>query len=322
MSGGAVAPDAGPRTGRGGSGRQVLFVGIGLVAVALLARQAGGPGAAGRALLSADAPWLLATVVAASGSYVAAALVQHGAVGRTVGLPRLVVVQLACAFTNRLLPAGAGGMATNVRALSRAGIPVGRARLCIALGAVAGVAMHLVTLLAATPFLMTVAPLRRRLLSGQPVALAMPVVLLAVFVLALHPPGSLRRLVPRLGFDRQHLRQLADSPSDLALLAGGSLGITACHAAAFATALHAVGTVVPLPTVLAVYVVAVALAGLVPTPGGVGGVDAALLLMLAAVGVPTAAAAAGVLVFRLATFWLPILPGVGALLWALRRGWL
>jgi len=51
-----------------------------------------------------------------------------------------------------------------------------------------------------------------------------------------------------------------------------------------------------------------------PTPGGVGGVEAALTAALTTAGVDAAAAASIVLLFRLVTFWLPVVPG-----WVLLR---
>jgi glycosyltransferase 2 family protein len=55
-----------------------------------------------------------------------------------------------------------------------------------------------------------------------------------------------------------------------------------------------------------------------PTPGGLGAVEIALSTGLAAVGVPSTAAVSGVLLFRLATFWLPV-PLGGLALRRLRR---
>ena len=52
-----------------------------------------------------------------------------------------------------------------------------------------------------------------------------------------------------------------------------------------------------------------ALGSAAPTPGGVGAVEAALTLGLIAVGVPKEVAAPAVLLFRLMTLWLPVLPG-------------
>jgi hypothetical protein len=45
------------------------------------------------------------------------------------------------------------------------------------------------------------------------------------------------------------------------------------------------------------------------TPGGVGAVEAALIAGLKATGVPTEQAVPAVLVYRIATFWLPVPPG-------------
>ena len=52
-----------------------------------------------------------------------------------------------------------------------------------------------------------------------------------------------------------------------------------------------------------------ALGSAAPTPGGVGAVEAALTVGLIAAGLPKEAAAPAVLLFRLLTFWLPVLPG-------------
>ena len=46
-----------------------------------------------------------------------------------------------------------------------------------------------------------------------------------------------------------------------------------------------------------------------PTPGGVGGVEAALIAVLTGAGVDGATAARPWWVFRLVTYWLPVMPG-------------
>lgn len=51
------------------------------------------------------------------------------------------------------------------------------------------------------------------------------------------------------------------------------------------------------------------LASIAPTPGGLGAVEVALSSGLAAAGMPGAAALSAVLLFRIATFWLPVPAG-------------
>jgi uncharacterized protein (TIRG00374 family) len=74
-------------------------------------------------------------------------------------------------------------------------------------------------------------------------------------------------------------------------------------------ALHAYGEHLSFPRVAAVYLAGLAVAAASPTPGGLGAMEAALTAGLTAVHVPFTQALAGVLTFRLATYWLPILPG-------------
>jgi uncharacterized protein (TIRG00374 family) len=57
---------------------------------------------------------------------------------------------------------------------------------------------------------------------------------------------------------------------------------------------------------------------LLPTPGGVGGVEGGMIGAFAALGVNTGLAVVAVLVFRALVFWLPTVPGTIAYL-QLRR---
>jgi uncharacterized membrane protein YbhN (UPF0104 family) len=57
------------------------------------------------------------------------------------------------------------------------------------------------------------------------------------------------------------------------------------------------------------YLAATVAVALVPTPGGLGAVEAALVVALVAAGGPVALATAVVLTFRIITVRLPLLPG-------------
>ena len=59
----------------------------------------------------------------------------------------------------------------------------------------------------------------------------------------------------------------------------------------------------------AVYLGASIIAAAAPTPGGLGAMEAALVAGFTAIGVDSGIAVAAVLSYRLATYWLPILPG-------------
>ena len=59
----------------------------------------------------------------------------------------------------------------------------------------------------------------------------------------------------------------------------------------------------------AVYLGAAALAAIAPTPGGLGAIEAALVAGLTGVGMSSGLAVSAVLLYRLATYWLPVVPG-------------
>jgi uncharacterized membrane protein YbhN (UPF0104 family) len=61
------------------------------------------------------------------------------------------------------------------------------------------------------------------------------------------------------------------------------------------------------------YLAASSAAVLLPTPGGIGSLDAALAMALRLAGAPGSAAASAVLGYRLLTVWLPLVPGLLAL---------
>jgi uncharacterized protein (TIRG00374 family) len=80
-----------------------------------------------------------------------------------------------------------------------------------------------------------------------------------------------------------------------------------------AACVAAFGRSVPFAKIGFVYLTGSAIGSIIPTPGGLGAVEAALTAGLTAAGVPGAVAVSAVLLFRLLTFWLPVPFGWAAL---------
>ena len=89
---------------------------------------------------------------------------------------------------------------------------------------------------------------------------------------------------------------------------------------AFVVSLRAFGVHESFATLGVVYLAGAAVASAAPTPGGLGATEAALVAGLAVVGVSRDEAIPGVLLFRLATFWVPILPGWLSMVYLQHRG--
>lgn len=98
----------------------------------------------------------------------------------------------------------------------------------------------------------------------------------------------------------------------------GSAGYWAFDNAVLWACLHAFGETPPLTLVLMGYLIG-QLGGLLPLPGGLGGIDGGLLGALVVYGIPATAAAAAIVAYRLILFWLPLVLG-GAAFASLRKG--
>jgi uncharacterized membrane protein YbhN (UPF0104 family)/membrane-associated phospholipid phosphatase len=285
----------------------LLLVAAGF-AVHLLLPQVGELPQTLEALEAARWNWLAAGLALSAASYLAAAVAQLGAVGPPLALGRTTLVQVASSFANRLAPAGLGGIGMNVRYLQRAGINRPAAVAAVTVNTAAGTLIHVLGLLVAAVVIGHSRLPQAHIPQGWPLLVLLAGTLAAAGLLLWSPPGRRRLVLPAV----RALRELAGvlrRPVKAAQLLGGSAGVTLTYALTLAACLAAFHARVPLASTVAVYLAGAAVASVSPTPGGLGAMEAALVAGLAAVGAATGPAVAGVLAFRLLTFWLPILPG-------------
>jgi glycosyltransferase 2 family protein len=140
-------------------------------------------------------------------------------------------------------------------------------------------------------------------------------VVIALAVLAV-PAGRrlLRaRVAPTLGQVLPRLLEVAQQPRKLAQGIGGALVLTGAYILCLDVCVRALGGSLPVASVAVVYLTGSALGSIVPTPGGLGAVEAALSAGLRVAGLAGAVAVSAVLLFRLLTFWLPVPLGWAAL---------
>ncbi|MER6070233.1 lysylphosphatidylglycerol synthase transmembrane domain-containing protein [Streptomyces sp. NPDC001817] len=262
-------------------------------------------------LRTASWPWLLAAAGATCLTWVAAAFTRQGAVVQPLPKGRLLATQFAAASANHLLPTGLGAGAVNLRFMTVCGVPLARSSAALALYLLAecvGRLGLLAVLLLAFPDALRLGPLLPDG-SGLPLLLgAAGLLLVAVAVVAVVRP--LRARV--YGFVRDALgeaRSVHTRPARALALWGGSLAFPALQAAGLAAVGQALRLPVPVAHMVLAYLAATVAVALVPTPGGLGSVEAALIVALVAVGGPAAVATAVVLAYRIITVWVPLLPG-------------
>jgi glycosyltransferase 2 family protein len=260
------------------------------------------------ALRDARWVWLAVGLVLAAASYPAAAVAQLGAVDPALALGPATLVQVASSFANRLTPASLGGIGLNVRYLQRSGLDRSSAVAAVAVNTAAGVLIHVLGLLLAVALLGSTSTPTAHIPRGWPLLVGVVAVLAAGGLLLWSPLGRRRLLAPTLRAGRE-LAGVLRRPDKAAQLLGGSAAITLSYALGLACCLAAFDAHLPLAGIVAVYLAAAAVASISPTPGGLGAMEAALVAGLTAIGAAAGPAVAGVLAFRLLTFWLPILPG-------------
>ncbi|GAA1087533.1 lysylphosphatidylglycerol synthase transmembrane domain-containing protein [Streptomyces javensis] len=268
-------------------------------------------GSGARQMFTANPYWLLTAVATTGLGWVAVSFARQGTVLERLPARRLFATQFAAGAANHLLPSGIGASAVNIRFMTGCGLPAARSSAALALyflaEATARVGLLLV-LLVAFPEALRLGPLLPESVSGTVVAGVVAAAGVLVAGVALIRP--VRRLV--VTFLRTALadaRSLHMRPSRALALWGGSLAFPLLQATGLVAVALALELEVRPAHVMLAYLAATAVAAVVPAPGGIGSVDAALVIALVAAGAPVESATSTVLAYRFITVWLPLIPG-------------
>jgi uncharacterized membrane protein YbhN (UPF0104 family)/tRNA A-37 threonylcarbamoyl transferase component Bud32 len=263
-------------------------------------------------LVGASWEWFPLVVFFSLLTYVGATIALMGAMPERLRFAPTLMAQIAASFFNRIAPAKVGGIAANIRYLQKSGIDPPVAIAGVGLNNLAGVITH-VALLAI--FVTTAGRSATDVISlpgADTMLLVLAVGLAAGGSVMLLPFGRrlwLHRVWPILVKSLGGVARVARNPGKLIMLFGGSLAITMSYAFALWYAIAAFGGGIGFVATTAVYLTGSALAQAAPTPGGIGAAEAALITGLTAFGLEAAIAVPAVFLYRLATFWLPVLPG-------------
>ena len=265
--------------------------------------------------------WVVVGGALVAARYAAAAGSLQAATPRRIPFMPTMLVQLSSSFVGRLTPEGVGWFLLNQRYLERVGLPRSAALAAITLKLVAGAASRLLIALAVAAAVGSGSGLDLRLPADAPVpAIAgLGVGILAVLAAILAGPLGARvraTLVPAVRDVAAVLRE----PRRALSLFGTTAALTILSGLVLLASVASFGIDVPVAQLFAVYLAGTAVAALSPTPGNLGAVELTLSAGLTAIGVPAATALGSVLVYRLLTFWLPILPGFLAFRLLQQRG--
>ncbi|WP_406421915.1 lysylphosphatidylglycerol synthase domain-containing protein [Streptomyces sp. NBC_00873] len=269
----------------------------------------------GAVVEQAEWGWVAAALGFSALSYVAAAMSLLGFVPERVPFGKTVLAQVAGSFVKIVAPPAVGGVALNTRFLQRSGVRPGLAVASVGASQLFGLGCHIL-LLAAFGYLTgtektpsSLAP-SRTVIAGLLTVAVLVLVVTAIPFLRKFVVTRVRSLfagvVPRM-------LDVVQRPQKLFTGIGGMLLLTGLFVMCLDASIRAFsGPGVPqlsYASIAVVFLAGNALGSAAPTPGGMGAVEGALTLGLIAVGLPKEVAAPAVLLFRLMTLWLPVLPG-------------
>ncbi len=270
----------------------------------------------------ADWAWAAAALLLSALTYVPATMSLLGFVPEKVPFGRTMLAQVAGNFVKLVAPAAVGGVALNTRFLQRNNVRPGLAVASVGAAQLASLGGHILLLamfgyLTGTQHAPSLSP-SRTVIAGLLAAAVLVLVVTAVPPLRKFVSTRVRSLfagvVPRM-------LDMLQRPRKLITGAGGVLLLTLVNVACLDASVRAFGYAsMSFAGVAVVFLVANAAGSAVPSPGGVGAIEAALSGALTIAGMPYDKALSAVLLFRLVTFWLPVLPGWLCFTHLTRRG--
>ena len=269
---------------------------------------------------SANPVWLWVALLISPSVQVAEAFSTLGACPRPLRLGPVIGLQFAIRFIALAVPSSAARVALNVRFFQRAGLQVSPAIAVGLVDSVAGFVVQVVLVL-----LIWIAGLASLTISTRgldldldpQVVIAIAVAAVVVVAIAVMVPRVRALIRPRLTEAMEAL-QVLRSPSKVLELFLGNLTAQVLLAIVLGLCLRSFGEEASLADLILVNTLASLLAGLLPIPGGIGVMEAAIRGGLIAVGVSEPAAVSTAILFRIITFYLPPLWG-GVAMRRLRR---
>jgi uncharacterized membrane protein YbhN (UPF0104 family) len=263
------------------------------------------------ALRHANYGWFFIALLGSALTYFAAAANLAAFVPKHLSLVRGFFVQLSTAFVGVAMPPTVGHVAVNSRYLARQHVDGSSIAAAVALSQIVNIATT-VPLLIIFGLLTGSGISRFKIVPGADLLIGVAVAVAIVGVALLFPQTRTRfsqQVWPRVRGVWPRLLFAVSQPLRLAAGIGSNLLLTFGYLVAFIAALHAVGAHPALLPAAIVYLAGNTVGSFAPTPGGLGAVEAVLTAGLTAIGVPAHEAIPAVLIFRVATFWLPIPAG-------------
>lgn len=260
-----------------------------------------------RFITEAKVLWLLVALVGMALTILFATSVYVVLVPKKLPFKRTSLIQMATYFTNRLLPSGLGGIGFNAMYL------VKQASLTRTESAVYATANNLIGFVAfsiciALSTLITDSQIETDL-PFKTIILVAGGILIVLALISLTFKKVQKKIIDFLGHLFGVLLTMIKHPKRLSLAVLVSMGITASYASVLWATTKSVGIDLSLIDLFIAFIAGNTALTVSPTPGGIGAVEAAITGVVISAGVDPSLALASVVLFRIVSYWIPIIPG-------------
>jgi len=240
---------------------------------------------------------------------------------RKISIPTTILAQLAGAGPGRIIPGGLGHISIGAMHLHKCGLNMQRAVLVPITNNLIGLTVNLIIAVIAIAYHPTLLDTIKDNLSTQTVVILIILIVagLTLFQWLSHARKT-RKALRRVNKQWKHLvAHLKKHPGRLIYLVIIAVTITLGHSLILKLAGQALSIDIAFSDAIIALSAGVIIGGAVPTPGGLGAVEAGTTSALIVMGYDPAQATSAALLFRTATYWQPLLPGLLSYLYLRER---
>jgi len=260
--------------------------------------------------------WLAVAIFASLLTSCLAAVIQFAAGNFTGTVSDLLVLQFAGSFANHFLPYSLAGIELTVEYYHRLGRRRPRALVLATIPTFFGLVAAVILVLIISP--LTLLQLSHSIHGGRQAQIIVAIVAVCILLSVLGWVFYRKKLDNLAKQARQVIASMRN-PRQLLVVGVGSVVIIMLCAFTLYASVRAVHTDISLVTVVVLYVGSLFVSNVAPTPGGLGAIEAVLVVGLSRAGLSLPQAVTATLIYRFATFWLPLLPGGLAMVQLNRR---
>lgn len=227
---------------------------------------------------------------------------------KPISFMKSIAVQYASGFTNRLLPSGAGALATVTSFLNKSGLSIPEGLSIAAVNNILGFLAFTITMAFLQAYnLENIKSLLPEISSSLMIII---LVFIAVIVIFSASKNKIRKKITKASKEFvSAIKQIISHPASTAMAILANCGITVLHIVCLTLCITSVGYTLPLQIIALVFTAGIAAITVSPTPSGLGLAELALSSALQTFGLPPEQSLVAAVSYRLVTYWIPILPG-------------